>query len=298
MSFPESGGEDFNDFITGDDPDYDWAIPGLLERGDRAILTGGEGKGKSTLTRQIGAQVAGGVHPFTLEDIEPQRVMFIDLENPRRTTRREIKKFYSELEIERGYLTIYSWPGGLDLLHADQQIALTQKFREVQPQLVIIGPMYKMTALPLEKEENSKILAAYLDNSRAAFNFALIMESHQPHGTVVQKSEAGSKPFYRPERPVGSSLWLRWPEFGYCLEDGGLLRPWRGGRDRDRQWPDKLIQGDEWPWMVDERKCLKCGKPLTQRQEKYCSEACGNAARQATHRRKAVGLDTPIRLFK
>lgn len=277
--------EDFNDFIAGTDPDYNWVVPDLIEFGDRIIFTGGEGKGKSTLFRQIAVLTAAGIHPFTLEPMEAKRVLLIDLENPHRTSRREMKKFFADVPVERGFLTVCNWPGGLDLLHKDQQEAMTTKFRETAPDLVIIGPMYKMTAQPLEREEHSKLLAAYLDNARMAFDFALVMESHQPHGTVVMNDDApGKKPFYRPERPVGSSLWMRWPEFGYCLEDGGLLRPWRGARDRDRAWPDRLVQGDDYPWRVDLHTCLKCGKELGARQERYCSEKCSSAARQAKFR--------------
>ncbi len=35
------------DFLDGDDPPYAWVIPGLLERGDRFVLTGSEGLGKA-----------------------------------------------------------------------------------------------------------------------------------------------------------------------------------------------------------------------------------------------------------
>jgi ATPase subunit of ABC transporter with duplicated ATPase domains len=62
---------DLDAFLAEPDPEYDWLIPGLLERGDRVIVTGQEGKGKSTLLRQIGVQVAAGIHPFTLDDIVP-----------------------------------------------------------------------------------------------------------------------------------------------------------------------------------------------------------------------------------
>src|SRR5690606_18474248 len=34
-----------HEFLAEPDPEYDWLIPGLLERGDRVILTGQEGRG-------------------------------------------------------------------------------------------------------------------------------------------------------------------------------------------------------------------------------------------------------------
>ena len=44
--------------VLAQDVSYDWAIPGLLERGDRLILTGSEGGGKTTMLRQIAVMAA------------------------------------------------------------------------------------------------------------------------------------------------------------------------------------------------------------------------------------------------
>lgn len=267
---------DINDLLVEEDEDYQWVIPGLLEEGDRLILTGNEGRGKSTLQRQIAVQVAQGIHPFTLEHIGAKRVMVIDLENSRRQVRRKLKEMTDPGIVPTGNLQFTCLPGGIDLSHKDFQTALTKSIAEFWPDLLIIGPMYKMGG-QLEKEEDSGKLAAYLDNLRATYNFALIMESHQPHQVITSTQN------FRPERPYGSSLWMRWPEFGICLEDGGMLRHWRGARDI-RDWPEKLRWGDQWPWMVDDRLCLQCEQQLTAKQEKYCSEKCSNAARQQRFR--------------
>ncbi len=276
-----SGADDYNTFVAGVDPDYEWVVPNVLEQGDRCIITGGEGKGKSTFERQLGLQVSLGVHPFTLEPMEPRRVLLVDLENSRRSVRREMKKMGSYI-LPAGQFTIACWPQGIDLLHPDSQILFRGQLDACKPELVIIGPMYKMTLLPLEREEHSRALSGFLDTLISSYKFSLIMESHQPHGTMVP--DGAKARFYRPERPVGSSLWMRWPEFGLCLEDAGVLRPWRGARDAERQWPEKLTRGEEWPWIVDNNKCQRCGSELGPKQDKYCSEKCANAARQAKFR--------------
>lgn len=59
-------------------------------------------------------------------------------------------------------------------------------------------------------------------------------------------------------RPLGSSLFLRWPEFGYGLrptpetmheEHPSVieLSAWRGARD-ERYWPKQLKHGHTLPW--------------------------------------------------
>lgn len=270
---------DINDLLLEEEEDYNWIIPGLLEEGDRLILTGNEGKGKSTLQRQVAVQLAQGIHPFTYEPIEPKRVMIFDLENSRRQVKRKLREMDFVNGVKRGMLNITCLPGGLDLSTHDIQMAFTDSLSNFYPDLLIMGPMYKMGG-QLEKEEDSGKLAAYLDSLRSYFGFALVMESHQPHQVVTQQMK------YRPERPYGSSLWMRWPEFGLCLEDDGTLRHWRGARDV-RDWPVKLRWGDEWPWVVDSRKCLVCAKELTDLQEKYCSTTCGSNARSKALRARS-----------
>ena len=264
-------------FFRSPDPEYRWLVPGLLERGDRLLITGNEGKGKSTFLRQLAVQIAAGIHPFSLQSIQPRKVLVIDLENSHNQIRRKLVETCDPSIVDSGFLSIASWPSGVDLMHADYITAMTAVIARFQPEVLIVGPMYKMGG-HLEKEEDSNRLAMLLDLWRTAHGFALFMESHQPHQVVTQTTK------FRPERPFGSSLWLRWPEFGICLEDDGRLRHWRGARELDRAWPDKLRWGDTWPWVVDNRCCMVCGTPLNTRQEKYCSEKCGTAGRVRNHR--------------
>lgn len=267
----------FRTLLSEPDPEYDWLIPGVLERGDRLILTGGEGKGKSTLLRQIAIQLALGIHPFTLEAIGARSVLFIDLENSRTQIRREMKKIAGGRMPSDEMLQICNWNAGINLNDSAQRIAFSDVLADTLPDVIIGGPTYKM-APDLETETASSQLTSFLDSQRVVLKFALLLESHQPHQVFVDKKA------YRPERPFGSSLWLRWPEFGYCLEDGGALRPWRGARDADRSIPLKLKRGDEWPWMVDERECLICGNELGAKQTKYCSPACSATGRKRDER--------------
>jgi hypothetical protein len=83
---------DLYEFLDGPEPIYQWLMPGLLERGDRLMITGYEGWGKSTLVRQIALGCASGVHPFTGESTEPVRVLFIDCENSETQLRRGLTR--------------------------------------------------------------------------------------------------------------------------------------------------------------------------------------------------------------
>lgn len=106
---------------------------------------------------------------------------------------------------------------------------------------MLLGPSYKLAGGDPTSEEVARKVTAVLDQLRAAYGFALVLEAHSPHG-----QQGGT----RPKRPYGASLWLRWPEFGLHLDAHGSLTHWRGARD-ERDWPLALKRGGEWPWSPE-----------------------------------------------
>lgn len=86
-------------------------------------------------------------------------------------------------------------------------------------------------------------MASALDEIRVKHDTVMLIEAHAPHGEGADR--AGW-------RPAGSSLWLRWPELGLGLkpdESSVQVVQWRGARDRNRQWPVRLVEGRTWPYV-------------------------------------------------
>lgn len=235
---------DLDVFLDTEEPEYDWVVPGLFEARDRTIVTGNEGKGKSTLLRQIGLQVASGLDPFTLEPICPRRVLYIDCENSSRQLRRQLTPLRKTAAdgYQTGCFRIRIAPNGIDLLQGRHQDHLLQIVAANKPELLIIGPLYKLASGDPVKEEPAREVARVLDHIRSVHDCALIIEAHSPYPTNGNT---------RLERPYGASLWSRWPEFGIYLAPDGRLGRWRGDRE-ERSWPTKLTRdGGAWPWNVD-----------------------------------------------
>lgn len=241
---------DVAEFLAGSE-EYDWAIPGLLERGDRVIVTGEEGYGKSTLLRQIAVCAAAGLGVFNATFVTPRRVTILDCENSRSQLRRELRKLTLSASrdgapVERGMLRICCRPGGLDLASRADVRFVHERMQANQPEIVVMGPLYKMVnASPLEEEPAAK-LARVLDTLRERYGVSLIIEAHSPH------AQGGAA---RELRPYGASLWKRWPEFGLGIAASGedrvnvTLKHWRGPRE-ERAWPKKIRRGGAWPWTV------------------------------------------------
>lgn len=238
----DAGAAELDDFL-GDDTtdDHDWRVTGLIERGDRTIVTGPEGGGKSTLLRQIGLQIAAGIHPFTGDDIEPQCVLIVDLENSTAQVRRELRPLRlaaGDRYHTKPGLHLRVRPDGIDLLSPDDGRWLLDLALAIRPDILITGPIYKLAHGDPTEERTARTVTAWLDRIRVEAETALIIEAHTPHGTNGGK---------RPIRPYGASLWLRWPEFGLYLSPEGHLQHWRGPRDQ-RDWPAALKRGGAWPW--------------------------------------------------
>lgn len=247
---------DLHEFLSVVDPPQDWVIPGLLERGDRLIWTGFEGMGKSMALRQISVAVAAGLHPFLRERFEPRRVLFIDCENSERQSRRHFRKLaqvaqHKGRRVPDGGMRLIHRPQGIDLT-ADDATWLVERVTAHQPDLLVIGPFYRLHAADTNEEGAARKVVQALDAARTKVDCSLIVEAHAGHGNGIKG---------RSVRPFGSSLFLRWPEFGYGIAPDPpdqwpprffQVQPWRGPRD-ERRWPRKLqwnvADDTDWPWL-------------------------------------------------
>jgi AAA domain len=249
---------DLYEFIGEEDPPYEWVIPELLEREDRLIFTGEEGRGKSMAVRQMAVAAAAGIHPFTDVIFPPVKVLVIDCENPRRKSRRHFRNLEEVARnkfrpVPRGGLRLIHRPESINLGSEDDTAWLLERVTAHKPDLLVIGPLYKLHALDINEEQAARGIVRVIDAVRNRADCAVIVEAHAPHGTGET----------RHMRPFGSSLFLRWPEFGYGIRmakpEPGQKRtrkivdvvPWRGPRD-ERNWPRQLKWGEphiDWPWV-------------------------------------------------
>jgi hypothetical protein len=237
------------EILQGSD-EYDWLIPDLLERQDRVIITGGEGGGKSTFVRQLTILPAAGIHPTTFEEIEPLKVVVVDAENTERQWRRKARGIVAAAHA-RGIadprtLEVACVPR-LDITREKDLGAIHRLIDKHQPDMLAIGPLYKLTPRAITSDDDAAPVINALDQLRGR-DIALVMEAHAGHAMT-----AGGD---RNLRPRGSSALLGWPEFGFGLAkdpDDPHVRHvvrWRGDRD-ERAWPERLRWGSVFPFVDD-----------------------------------------------
>lgn len=227
---------------------YRWVIPGLLEEGDRLVVTGQEGLGKTTLMRQLALCAYSGLHPFLLHHIDPVDVLVIDCENSERQWRRQVVTLVARAR-RAGIRDPGDMPlvctGRLDITRDADLGAVHALLDEYQPKALVIGPLYKLVPRAITNDDDAAPLITSLDSIRDR-GICLLMEAHAGHA----KNGAGDRDF----RPRGSSALLGWPEFGIGLvpskqvEKAADLMRWRGDRD-EREWPSTLVRGGHIPWL-------------------------------------------------
>lgn len=254
-------GVDILDLIHRPRHQVEWAIEGTLAKGERLLLVGGEGSGKSTLCRQISVCTAAGLHPFTLNDIEAKRVLFIDGENHPQQTADSWVNFVGlavahKKPIQPGMLTVLEeWDSERDLSTKTGRDWLNERVWAYKPDLVVLGPLTNLVQRDLKEYEIVHRLRQTINGIRAVCNSAIIMEHHVP----LRSGNDAKREF----RPYGSGLFLRWPDFGYAMQptDENGVYEWRknrGDRVRGRAWPTILREGRtghnsiEMPWMEGE----------------------------------------------
>lgn len=229
---------------------YDWVIEGLLERGDRMIITGYEGLGKTTWIRQMAICMAAGINPVTLDHCEPQKVLVVDVENTESQWRNEVRGM---AKTALGYGPAspmdnlhLSCNGRLDITKGSALGEIHRLVDVHNPSVLFIGPIYKMVPHGISNDDDAAPLITALDSLRDR-GLVLVMEGHSPKGSANAARDLS---------PRGSAALMGWPEFGFGLapdENGNaVVQRWRGERDRKRIWPRELHKGGPFPWTAPE----------------------------------------------
>jgi hypothetical protein len=250
---------DFDEFLAQPVPEHQWVVPNLLAKGDRLVLTGFEGLGKSVLMRQLLVCAAAGMDPFRGFATRPAKCLLVDCENPKSIMIASLARLRSAVEthmrrkVDPKRLKVQRRPEGIDLGSPVDRLWLQRLVAKHQPDLLAIGPAYKMHmgGAGAREEDLARQVASTLDHIREQVGCAVILEHHSPHTAPGAKT--------RSVRPIGSTLWLRWPEFGigicYAQDSNAVkerrveLQHWRGQREM-REWPVELMSGgDGMPWV-------------------------------------------------
>jgi hypothetical protein len=129
--------------------------------------------------------------------------------------------------------------GGINIRSRPDRADLVREIAAQKPDLVCVGPWYKLTRRKNnESWEDAALEAlAILDDLRTKYGFALMIEAHSPKGDGR----------HRDLHPLGSVYLSAWPELGIGLvkeEDSPHILDvihWRGARLK-QLWPNQILR--------------------------------------------------------
>jgi replicative DNA helicase len=239
----------FDDLISTPDDYRPWVMPGMLRTNERLIITGPEGGGKSVLVAQLCLGAAVGLNTMSLgiDRHDPLRVLMLDVENDRLQVRNNMRKVWPYLdELSGGVKPVIEWVDvrDIDLSDAVERQKVIRLAKERMPQVMYLGSLYKLAPEGDKVDSAFNHISRTVDRIRAETGSSILLEAHTGHG--MQNDRNGTM------RPYGSSMWMRWPEFGVAMlpQHGKPVKigHWRGARSDDREWPGGLRRGAILPW--------------------------------------------------
>lgn len=234
----------------------------LVRRGQRTIIGGYGGAGKSTFGMAIVQALVGknSMLGFQTPD-EDLHVVYLDLEQDVDTAKRRVgetwygKKYVhgeSDLialmkdaeEFER--VTYYLWGEGVNLAEPGVgRDAFQQVIEERQPDVLVVDPLYKLLwGNPNEAETIMKVVM-FIDELRVKHGCAVVLPMH-----MRKPGKAGGATFSMHDL-YGAALWSWWAEVIVGLRRVGEGRQSELHFFKDRQ--GDLPMHTHWTISLDER---------------------------------------------
>lgn len=240
----------FDEMYATPDESRPWVMPGMLRTNERLMITGPEGGGKSVLIAQMCLGASMGLNTLSLgiDKHDPLRVLMLDVENDRLQIKSNMRKVFRYLdELSGGGIKPQiEWINvrDIDLSDPVERQKVIRLAKERMPQLMYMGSLYKLAPEGEKSDAQFTYVSRTVDRIRAETGTSVLIEAHTGHG--MQNDRNGTM------RPYGSSMWLRWPEFGVAMlpQKGKPVKigHWRGARSDDREWPGGLRRGTLLPW--------------------------------------------------
>lgn len=256
------------EFMRRQFSEQEWAIPGVLPAATSLMVTATEGMGKSVLLRQLAVSAAAGMNPFDpadrAQDYQPRRSLIVDCEYSARQVQRQLEavaRYASRHQVIDPEVTdrvaVHSIQRGMDLTDSADVGILRGLIRDHQPDILVIGPLYRCTSKGYMDEDATRQWQQPLEGILSD-GVAVVIEHH-----IGNEGPDGRRSL----RPIGSSAMRRWAAQGIgfrqgkcshdsedCRSCGRVARveKWRGSRD-ETLWPSRIktpTSGGYW-WERD-----------------------------------------------
>ena len=221
-----------------DPPTSDLLVGPLLIRGQRTVIGGYTGEGKTSLTLRLVQTATEGGEFLDWSGAGGNRAIVIDAEQGVRSIKRGLRETGLDRSEAVDYLRA---PHGLSLDQSPDAKAVEAQLAAGGYALVVADPLYKLHRGDSNEERHATDLMRLFDRWREQYGFALVFTMH-PRKRPAQGTR------FTMDELFGSGAYLRGAEVVL-----GLERP-RAGRARLHFFKDRdgdLPVGEKWGLLFD-----------------------------------------------
>jgi hypothetical protein len=204
------------EFLNRPKPEHgDYLLGPLVERGNRVIVAGETGHGKTTFVLQMVASIVEGREFLGYQGKGDCSALVIDLEQSERSLRARLEAINLS---DQERVSLIPLPDGLTTPEHLEELE-QQAFSARRYDVVVVDPFYKMHARDSNDERAIDDLTRRLDRWRRQYDFALIIPAH------IRK---GPPSFGRGPRPLkfdditGSGVFRNGAEVALAIQFVGL----------------------------------------------------------------------------
>ena len=222
------------------EPEVGWVMGPFVVRGERTIIAGPTGHGKSLFSLALARAIASGRGMLRYTQVTQGPVLVVDAEMGERSVRKRIDELGLQEESDIHYWCL---PDGI-LFDRDEELALLEEaVTRIKPVAVIADPLFKMHSGDPSDNQHAVEVMRGLDRLRVEHDFALVIVAHMRKAMQTAK---GQKPDLALDDIMGAGSWLFGAEIIMAVQRAGGRSTWlHTWKHRDGAF---TADGEPWEW--------------------------------------------------
>lgn len=222
------------------EPEPGWVMGPFVVRGQRTIIAGPTGHGKSLFALSLARGIASGRGMLQYPQVTRGPVLVVDCEMGERSIRKRIIELGLEEEQDIHYWCL---PDGLLLDHEEELSVLAEAVARIQPVCVVADPLFKMHGGDPSDNQHAVAVMRGLDRLRTNHDFALVIVAHM---RKALQSPKGGRPDMALDDIMGAGSWLFGAEIIMAIQRAGGRSSWlHTWKHRDGAF---TADGEPWEW--------------------------------------------------
>lgn len=193
-------------------------IERFVDEGDKIILVGPPGAGKSILTQQIAMCIATAT-PFLdcLTVPKRRRVLYLNAEGKVRDMKKRLKRMGMVIPLEDEGLMTWGFAGNFAVDSDQGRLEIEHLIEVHQPEVVVYDPLYMSMLGSLSDEKDARVVQAVFNHWALRYGITQLVPTHPPK--PVRGADAFASAIHNDDSVIfGSRFWEAWADLTMSLK--------------------------------------------------------------------------------